>query len=167
MAAEPLFEPEPLQSHHELSAFDCGVDSLNDYLKRRALADQAAEKSRTYVACRGSKVVGYFSVAAASVEPSEATVRAAKGQGSQPVPAILLGRLAVDLGEQGSRLGEGLLLDALRKAARAADTIGARVVLVHATNARAREFYLRYGFEPAPVDSMHLMMLMKDIRKSL
>lgn len=167
MPVDPLFEPEPLQKHHEVEGFDCGVDSLNDYLRRRALADQAAEKSRTYVTCRGIRVVGYFSIAAASVEPDSATARAGKGQGKQLVPAILIGRLAVERAEQGRGAGEALLLEALRKSAHAAQTIGARAVIVHAIDARAREFYARYGFEPSPVDSLHLMMLMKDVRASI
>ncbi len=167
MAGDPIFGPEALSSEHQLDEFDCGAPSLNDYLKRRAASDQSAEKSRTYVVCRGSRVIGFFSLAAASVEPAEATARAVKGQGKQPIPAVLIGRLAVDSAEQGGRLGEALLLEALAKAAYAAHTIGARVVLVHALDDRARAFYTRYGFEPSPTDPLHLMMLMKDIRKSI
>jgi predicted GNAT family N-acyltransferase len=164
---EPIFGPETLGPHHELDDFDCGIHSLNDYLKRRAASDQAADKSRTYVVCCGNRVVGYFSLAAAGVEARDATGRAAKGQGAQPVPAILIGRLAVDIAERGRGIGRELLIETLVKSAHAADTIGARVVLVHAVNEHARAFYLRYGFEPSPTDPLHLMMLMKDIRRSL
>lgn len=167
MPDERVFGPERLESRHELDEFDCGVDSLNDYLKRRAASDQSSEKSRTYVVCRGNTVVGYFTLSAASIEAQDATIRAAKGQGAQPVPAVLIGRLAVDLTERGRGVGEELLLEALMKAAHAADTIGARVVLVHALDQCARDFYARYGFEPSPTDPLHLMMLMKDARRSI
>jgi predicted GNAT family N-acyltransferase len=167
VTAEPVFGPEPLNSDHEVDQFDCGVDSLNQYLKKRALADQAAEKSRTYVVVHGGRVIGYFTVSAGSVEPSDATPRAAKGQGRQPIPAILLGRLAVDSMEQGNHLGEALLLEALKKSMGAADTIGARVVLAHALDERARAFYLKYGFEQSPCHDLHVMILMKDVRKTL
>ena len=157
----------PLVSAHSVEGFDCGIESLDNFLKRRALTDQAAGKSRTYVILRDNQVVGFFSVAAGSVEPDEATQRAIKGQGHQAVPAILLGRLAVDITEQGQGLGEALLMDALRKSVTAAETIGARVILVHAIDERARGFYLKYEFEQSPTHDLHLMMLMKDARLTL
>lgn len=167
MSADLLFGPEPLDSHHDVEAFDCGNGSLNAYLSVRALHDQRADKSRTYVVARQGRVVGYFSIAAASVEAADATGRAARGQGAQAIPAVLIGRLAVDSAEQRKGLGEALLLEALRKCAAAAETIGARVVLVHAFDDGARAFYLRYGFEPSPTSALHLMLLMKDVRRTL
>jgi predicted N-acetyltransferase YhbS len=165
--ADSLLRPEPLDSSHELEEFECGVSALDEYLKLHALSDQASEKSRTFVVCRHNRVVGYFSLSAASVEPDEATSRAIMGQGKHPVPAILIGRLAVDRSEQGRGIGEALLVEALAKAANAAETIGARVVLVHAIGEGVRSFYTRYGFEESPTNPLHLMMLMKDVRKSL
>ncbi len=159
--------PEPLDSFHELGDFDCGVASLNDYLVKRAFDDQRAGKSRTYVVTSGASVVGYFSLAAGALAPPKASPRLAKGQGSQPIPVVLLARLAVDSEWQGSGLGEALLVEALARSAAAADVIGARAVLVHAVDERARSFYLKYGFEPLPTDDLHLVMLMKDIRKTL
>ncbi|MHB0979195.1 MAG: GNAT family N-acetyltransferase [Thermoleophilia bacterium] len=167
MPLEPLVGPEPLDRRHELEAFRCGAPALDAYLRQRALTDQRAEKSRTYVATRGGSVVAYFSLAAASIEPADATARLAKGQGRQLIPVILLARLAVDLREQGHRLGEAMLVDALHRCARAADTIGARAVLVHAKNEQARAFNTRYGFEPSPTHPLHLVVLMKDVRASL
>lgn len=166
MTAEPIVGPEPLTSAHQVDEFDCGTESLNDYLKNRALSDQSAGKSRTYVIARGGLVIGYFSLASSIVEPVEATVRAAKGQGKQAIPAILLGRLAVDRVEQGHGLGEALLVEALRKSIAAAEIIGARVVLVHAINDGAKDFYLKYGFEQSPCHELLVMMLMKDVRRS-
>jgi predicted N-acetyltransferase YhbS len=167
VSADPLVGPEPLSPEHQLEAFDCGVESLNQYLIERAYSDQRADKSRTYVVARGDRVVGYFSVAAASIEPSDATGRAAKGQGAQPIPAVLIGRLAVAKAEQGQGMGGALLVEALRRSAAAAETIGARVVLVDALDEEARGFYAKFGFEASPTDPLHLMMLMKDIRKTL
>lgn len=167
MNADPIFGPEPLDSDHETDDFDCGVASLNDYLAGRAFSDQKAGKSRTYVITRGKRVIGYFSMTAASIEPCDATERAAKGQGAQTIPAVLIGRFAIDSCEQGQGLGSALLVEALRKAAAAADTIGVRVVLVDALNADVRGFYVRHGFETSPTDPLHLMMLMKDVRETL
>jgi GNAT superfamily N-acetyltransferase len=167
VSAEEILGPEALQGDHAVEGFACGVPALDDYLIKRALHDQRSDKSRTYVIARGKTVVGYFSLAAASVDPLHATARLAAGQGAQDVPAILLGRLAVDRGVQGRGFGEALLVEALARAAGAADMIGARAVLVHAASDRARSFYLRYGFEPSPTDPLHLILLMKDIRKTL
>lgn len=167
MSPEPLRGPEPLTASHEVAGFSCGIEPLDRYLSTQALADQRAEKSRTYVATRGQRVVAYFSLAAASVEPERAGRRLAKGQGRQPIPVILIGRLAVDLAEQGTGLGKAMLVEALARCAGAADTIGARAVLVHAQDDTARTFYLKMGFEPSPTNPLHLLVLMKDIRKTL
>lgn len=167
MGAEAVFGPEPLNAGHRVQDFDCGVASLNDYLTRQALADQRADKSRTYVVASDDGVIGYFTLAAASISPRDATERAMKGQGVQAIPAVLLARLAVDSRFQGQGIGEALLIEALARSATAADVIGARAVLVHAIGDPARGFYTRYGFEPSPTDPLHLIMLMKDIRKTL
>ena len=167
MSAEALFAPEPLEPRHDLSAFDCGSPALNVYLSERALSDARADKSVTQVACRGDRVVAYYSLTVGSVEPMEASERLAKGQGRQAIPVVVLARLAVDRAEQGHGLGEHMLLQALARAAEAASLIGARVVLVHAKDDCARAFYLRCGFGPSPTHSLHLIMLMKDIRKTL
>ena len=167
MSADLVYSPEPLGSDHETDGFDCGIASLNDYLATRALSDQKASKSRTYVIARGRHVVGYFSMTAASVEPRDTTGRAAKGQGTQAIPAVLIGRFAIARSEEGHGLGSALLVEALRKAAAAADTIGVRVVLVDALNEEVRKLYVRHGFEASPTDSLHLMMLMKDVRRTL
>ena len=166
MSANSVFGPEPLASSHQIDEFDCRVPSLNDYLKVRALGDAPAGKSRTYVIVRNEKVIGYFSISSASIDPAEATQRAAKGQGKQNIPAILLGRLAVDVSAKGNGLGEALLIAALQKALQAAEIVGARVVLAHALDEGARSFYLKYGFEASPCHELHVKMLMKDIRKT-
>ncbi len=111
--------------------------------------------------------VAYYSLAPASVEVAEVPARVARGQGRAEIPVILLGRLAVDLREQGTGLGGQMLLDALRRAVEGAEVIGGRAVLVHAVDERARKFYLHHGFEESPGDLLHLLLLIKDIRKTL
>lgn len=167
MNADATLKLEPLREEHDVTGFDCGVPALNLYLTRRALADQRAEKTRTFVAARGRRVVAFFSLAAASVEPHEAAEGLAKGQGAQAIPVILLARLAVDSGEQGRGLGRAMLVEAVTRCARAADIIGARAVLVHAKDPGARRFYEKHGFEPSPSNPLHLIVLMKDVRRSL
>lgn len=162
----PLNRPVSLDASHDLSAFDCGAPALNDYLRKYAFQNQQSHSARTYVATRGERVVGYYTLAAGSVRREETTARVAKGMSRHPVPVILLARLAVDRTEQGKGLGAALLKDALSRAAQAADVIGCRAVLVHAKDEAAKAFYQRFGFEPSPVDELHLYLLMKDVKAS-
>jgi GNAT superfamily N-acetyltransferase len=172
MSAPSLSESKPslsrveaLSQSHDLSQFDCGNHpSLNDWLRRFAWANQQNETSRTYVVQRNSKVVGYYSIAAGSVLREAASSRVTRGLANHPVPVILLTRLAVDRSEQGKGLGKALLKDSLVRIAGAADVFGARAVLVHAIDEAAAQFYRRFDFEPSPVNDLHLMLLMKDLR---
>lgn len=159
--------PEPLARHHELEGFDCGEPALDEWLKKHARAAHASESARVFVTTLddAKTAVGYYALAAAHVEPAEATERAMKGQPSRrPVPAVLLARLAVDRRHQGAGLGRSLLQDVLLRCVEAADAIGVRVLLVHAKHERAKAWYEQYGFEESPTDPLHLMMLMKDVR---
>ena len=163
----PPQNPVPLEKHHDVAAFDCGVSWLNDYLRNYAWQNHQNRSARTYVALTGDRVVGYYSLAAASVQRQEATPRVAKGLANHPVPVVLLARLAVDLAEKGKGLGAALLKDALLRSLQAADIIGCRAVLVHAKDQAARQFYEKYGFESSPIDELHLFLLMKDIKASI
>ena len=154
-------------NRHDVSAFDCGAPALNEYLQKYALVNDQNQSARTYVTLRGEAVVGYYTLAAGSVSREETPARVAKGLARRPVPVILLARLAVDRSEQGKGLGAGLLKDALRRAAQAAEVVGCRAVLVHAKDAAARAFYERYGCKPAPIDALHLYLLTKDLKASL
>jgi GNAT superfamily N-acetyltransferase len=166
VGAEPLYGPEPPEAWHDVSSFDCGVPALNDYLIDRALADSRAGKSQTHVASRAKVVVAY-SLAAGSVAPADVSAWLVKGRGRQAIPVIMLARLAVHSSEQGQALGESMLFQALARTADAARLIGVRAVLVHAKDAAARSFYEKYGFERSPAHPLHLVLLMKDIRKTL
>jgi len=163
----PLSKVEPISESHDVSRFDCGKhQSLNDWLRRFALANEKNESARTYVVHRNGQVVGYYSISAGSVSLEEAPARISKGLARHPIPVILLARLAVDKDERGTGLGKALLKDALRRIAQAADIIGARAVLVHAIDEQARKFYEHFDFEASPVHHLQLMLLMKDLRKA-
>ena len=163
----PLSAVELLVSDHDVAEFDCGKHpSLTQWLKRFARMNQASGDSRTYVVHRRLAVVGYYSLAPGSVSRKEATVRASKSA-PEPIPIVLLARLAVDKREQGQGLGSALLKDALHRAYAGAEIIGGRAILVHAIDGEAATFYRRFGFESCPGLELHLMLLMKDVRASL
>jgi GNAT superfamily N-acetyltransferase len=163
----PLDRPVLLTSEHIRDPFDCGVVPLNEYLQKYSLQNQQNRSARTYVATRGTRVVGYYTLTAGSVNRSETPDRIAKGLANHPVPIILLARLAADQSEQGKGLGKALLKDALIRVAQAADLIGCRALLVHAKDESAKNFYLRFGFEPSPTNELHLFLLMKDLEANL
>ena len=158
---------ERLAKNHDLSSFDCGKPALNDWLNRFALTNQLSDSARTYVVQRDGRVVGYYSLSAGSVQKDVAPVRVSKGLANHPIGVILLARLAVDRSQQGTGLGKTLLIDALSRAAQAADTIGARAIMVHAIDSDAVAFYSKFGFEHSPVDPKQLVLLMKDLRATL
>lgn len=163
----PLSEVELLGTNHDIAEFDCGNHaSLNDWLKRFARMNQASGVTRTYVIHRDFKVVGYYSLAPGSISRREATVRASKSA-PEPIPIVLLARLAVDKREQGRGIGSALLKDALQRAYAGAEIIGGRAIPVHAIDTEAAAFYRRYGFESCPGMELHLMLLMKDLRAGL
>ena len=165
--ANPPLSLELLAAHHDLSQFDCGKHvSLTEWLKRFARMNQASGDTRTYVVHRNLRVVGYYSLAPGSVSRKEATARARKSA-PEPIPIVLLARLAVDKAEQGQGLGSALLKDALQRAYAGAEIIGGRAILVHAIDAEAAAFYRKFGFESCPGLELHLMVLMKDLRATL
>jgi len=167
MTEEPVSLPILLAQEHEIVGFDCGKAPLNDFLIKYALQNQVGGGARTYVLTRGKRVIGYYSLAPASVMPADAPARVTKGQGRYPVPVILMARFALDLKEQGKGYGKTLFRDALRRALAGAEAIGGRAFLVHAKDEEACAFYARFGMEPSPTNPLHLFLLFKDIRKSL
>lgn len=161
--------PEPLRGKHDAEGFECGEPALDVWVEKHARQAEASGSARVFVTTDDrERVVGFYALAAASVSPKEATERLAKGQAKhQAVPAILIGRLAVDSGHQEKQVGRSLLQDALLRCAAAAESIGARAVIVHAISDEAARFYERFGFEASPTDPHHLILLMKDLRKLL
>lgn len=140
-----LNPPINLSRGHRTTGFDCSVESLNEWLIHRALKNDYSGGSRTYVVCDGNKVVGYYAIAAGSIARGESPGRIKRNM-PDPIPALVLGRLAVDHRYQGAGIGQGLLRDALARAMSVSEQIGARVLIVHALNEQAEAFYLRHGF---------------------
>lgn len=167
MTGDPLSSTVLLDKEHDLASFNCGKVPLNDFLIKFALQNQASGGARTYVLARGKQVIGYYSLAPASVLLEDAPLRIVKGQGRYPVPVILMARFALDLKEQGKGIGKILFRDALLRALAGSEAIGGRALLVHAKDEEARTFYACFGMEESPTDPLHLFLLFKDIRKSL
>jgi ribosomal protein S18 acetylase RimI-like enzyme len=151
---------EPLAAHHDRRDFSCGEPALDTYLRERAAQDVRRGLARVFVATGETRqsIVGYYSVSAASFARAELPAELAKRLPHYPVPAAVVGRLAVDRRHQGRRLGETLLLDAVRRALRASAAIAVYAVIVDAKNERARAFYQRYGFQSFPATPSRLFL---------
>lgn len=158
--------PEPLAAHHDTSAFACGVESLDHWLKQRALKNQATGASRTFVVCDGKRVLAYYALASSAVAPEIATGRLRRNM-PDPIPVVVLGRLAIDRSLQRSGVGRALVRDACLRVVAAADAIGIRGMIVHALSDSARAFYERAGFDSSPLDPMTLMATIADLLEGL
>jgi GNAT superfamily N-acetyltransferase len=161
-----LLPPEPLAEVHDCGNFRCGEASLDDWLKRRARANQASGASRTYVVCQDNRVVGYYALASGAITVESAPGRFRRNM-PNPIPVAVLARLAVDQDWQGQGLGRALFRDAARRVAQAADAIGIRGIVVHAISEEARSFYLALGFDASPHEPMTLMVTLSDLRVAL
>ena len=153
-----LRAPEPLSPEHQVNSFACGEPVLDEWLKRRALGNQTSGASRTFVVTTSQKeVMGYYALAAGAVAHQDAT-RSIRQNMPDPVPVMVLARLAVDARVQGMKLGAAMLQDALQRCVLVSQNTGVRAMLVHALNDRARQFYEYYGFKASPTHSMTLML---------
>jgi GNAT superfamily N-acetyltransferase len=161
-----LSPPEPLGDRHEIQEFNSGEASLDGWLTRRARANQVSGASRTYVVCEERRVIGYYALASGAIAVESAPGRFRRNM-PDPIPVVLLARLAVDRGWQGKGVGRALFRDAARRVAHAADSIGIRGIVVHAISAEAKRFYLALGFEPSPRAPTLLMVTLSDLRAAL
>ena len=161
-----LSAPEPIGTSHQIGDFTSGVFSLDEWLKRRALANQASGAARTFVVCEADKVIGYFALASGAVNVAAAPGRFRRNM-PDPIPVVVLARLAVDRTYQGQGLGRAMVRDAAMRVVHAAVTIGIRGIIVLAISDDAKAFYLALGFEPSPIEPMTLMVTLADLRKSL
>lgn len=153
-----LWAPQPLTARHLLDTFDCGEPSLDEWLKRRALANQLGGASRTFVVADAEdRVVGYYSLAAGAVSRNLAT-GGVRGNMPDPVPVLVLARLAVERNAQGMQLGAALLQDAVNRAVSVSQNAGVRALLVHALDDKAKQFYLHYGLVESPLHPLTLML---------
>lgn len=158
--------PEKLTAEHNISEFDSGESLLDDWLRRRALANEDSGSSRTYVVCVRKRVVGYYAIAVGAVAHIGAPGRVKRNM-PDPIPVMVLGRLAVDKAVQHRRIGTGLLRDAVLRTVQAAEIAGIRAIVVHAISEAAKRFYQGYGFIPSPIDPMTVMVTVAEARKML
>lgn len=159
-----LHLPEPLSQHHKLDTFSREEIVLDDWLKRRAFANQVSGATRTFVVADAEHtVLGYYAMAAGAVAHQSAT-RAIRHNMPDPVPVMVLARLAVDTRAQGKKLGAALLRDAVTRAVAVSQNAGVRALLVHALNDRARQFYEHYGFQASPAHPTTLMLRLAGTR---
>lgn len=158
--------PRKLQRDDPLDDFSCGAAELDQWLKKFAYANLRANNAVTYVVLGEGRVVGYYALAVAAVEREAAPERLSGPERPHQIPCILIARLATDVRYQGRGVGAGLLRDALQRAAQLSESVGAAAVLVHARDDAARSFYLSHGdFLESPIDALHLMAPMKDVRR--
>jgi GNAT superfamily N-acetyltransferase len=158
-----LTAPVPLADHHDTTSFACGTQGLDDWLKRRALRNQVQGASRTYVVADDVRVMAYYALASGAVALSEATGRLRRNM-PDPIPVVILGRLAVDSHLQGKGVGRALIRDAGMRVMQSAEVIGIRGMMVQALSDEAKVFYERVGFEPSPLDPMMLMITLADLK---
>jgi GNAT superfamily N-acetyltransferase len=166
MTVGHLSRPAPIHDGHDLTAFDCGISSLNDWLKKRALKNNYSGASRSYVVCEGSAVIGYYCLAAGSIGHEEAPSRLRRNM-PEPIPVLVLGRLAIDRRYQNRGLGRALLRDAVLRVLQVAEIAGVAALLVHALSGEGRRFYLSSGFVESPVRPMTLCLMLGTTHKAL
>ncbi|MBL7004678.1 MAG: GNAT family N-acetyltransferase [Gammaproteobacteria bacterium] len=155
-----LSSPILLAAAHQIDNFACGVDSLDDWLKKRAYPNQLSGASRTYVVSEEEKVVGYYCLASGALELNDAPSQVRRNM-PDPIPVAILGRLAIDKSFQGKGLGVALLQDAVIRTAQAGGILGIRGLLVHALSIEAKAFYEHHGFVASPTQAMTLILSLK------
>jgi hypothetical protein len=164
LSTETLRAVEALSAAHHLDNFDCGVDSLNRWLCQSARVAAASGTAATYVLCRGKRVVGYYALAMSAVEHERAPSRLRRGM-PDPVPVVLLARLALDCSEHGQSLGGHLLVDALSRGIRGGHEFGARAIVVDAISEEAANFYRHFDFRG--LDDRRFWRRLADIERTL
>ena len=158
MSTAVLGPPVPITAGHDTTAFVCRQDALNKWLRQRSLANASSGASRTYVVCaENQQVVGYYALAAGSITAESAPSRMRRNM-PDPLPVIVLGRLAVHEEWTGHGIGSGLLKDAVLRALQAAEIIGACALLCHAIDDAAKAFYLKHGFVESPLQPLTMML---------
>ena len=157
--------PVPIDSTHDVAGFSCGNDALDDWLKTPALKAEG-RSARTYVVCEGSVVVGYYCLATGAVARSAAP-GAVRRNAPDPVPVMIVGRLAVAERCKGQGIGSGMLRDALQRVLQAAEIVGCRAALVHAIDEAAADFYSKHGFVEFPSGARAMFLVLETLRRAL
>jgi len=158
--------PEPITTAHDTESFSCGIPVLDEWLERRALRNEGTGASRTFVVCSGRRVIGYYALATGSVGHRNTPAKVRPNM-PDPVPVMVLGRLAVDQQWQHAGLGRSLLKDAVLRTLSVSQQAGIKALLVHALSEDAKTFYVRYGFQVSPLDPMTLIVSMQDAAHNL
>ncbi|OCA55666.1 GNAT family N-acetyltransferase [Photorhabdus namnaonensis] len=156
-------DPTLLTDEHNLNSFTSGIDTLDNWLTDRALKNQKENASRTYVVSQDRDVIAYYSLATGSIMSEEAISKFKRNM-PNPIPVIILGRLAVDKRYQGRGFGRYLVRDASVRVAQAADLVGVRGLIVHAISGNAKAFYKSVGFSDSLLNPMTLMITLKDLK---
>lgn len=159
-----LVGPALLDTNHHLDAFQSGVDTLDYWLRHRARKNQASGASRTYVVCDASRVLAYYCLASGALSSEQSSSSRFSRNMPNPIPVVILGRLAVDRSLHGKGIGRGLVRDACLRVLQAADILGIRGIVVHALSLEAKSFYEKIGFDAAKNDPMMLMITLNDLR---
>lgn len=157
--------PEPLAQHHVLDGFDCGEPSLDAWLKRRSAGNQFSGSSRTYVVCSDNAVIGYYCLAAGALGHADATGPMRRNR-PDPIPVMLLGRLAVHRLHHQSGLGTALLRDAVGRTLQVAQIAGVAALLAQAISQDAKRFYRSRGFIESPVKPMLMCLMLDTVRQA-
>ena len=158
-----LQPPQPLVAHHDTARFDCGEAALNRWLTRRALTNQRSGATGTFVVCTPSnEVKAYVALASGAIAAAASPGRFRRNM-PDPIPVVLLARLAVCRSAQGLGIARALLADAFDRVLQASEQIGVRGIVVHAASAEARAFYLHMGFDPSPIDPHTLLIRLCDV----
>ena len=153
---------------HDRAAFHCGVDSLDQYLKRQAAQDQKRNIAQVYVLTQPgqTRMLGYYTLSSSGVDLSDLPEEQRRKLPGYPViPVVLLGRLAVDESCKGQRLGEWLLMDCIQRVVNLSHDLGIYALMVDALDDGAARFYQRYGFMPLPDSALRLMLPMTTLRR--
>ncbi len=158
--------PEPLADHHQLGTFSSGVHALDDWLRRRARANQVSGASRSFVVCADDIVVGYYALASGAINAAATPSRFRRNM-PEPIPVAVLGRFAVDQTWHGQGIGRALFRDSALRVMQAAEAIGIRGMLVHAISEEAKAFYVALGLSESPLEPMTLMVTLSDLRATL
>jgi GNAT superfamily N-acetyltransferase len=154
--------PAPLTATHHLADFDCGEPSLDHWLKTKALRNERNGASRTYVVCADEQVAGYYCLATGSVVSAVAPGRIRRNM-PEPIPVMVLGRLAVDVSWQRHGVGKALLRDAILRTVQIAEMVGVKALMVHALSEQAKRFYEAQGFQPSPTDPRTLFLPLSSV----
>ena len=159
-----LSAPRPISEDHEVEGFDCGVFSLIDWLKKRAIKNDRSGASRTYVILKGREVIGYYCLVAGAVGHAEAPKAMTRNM-PDPIPVLVLGRLAIHKNHHNQGLGSAMLRDASLRALKASSIIGIAALLVHALSEPGKRFYLSRGFIQSPIKPMTLCLTLTSMEK--